>query len=66
MIRSFAACAVLGTALGQQYYMLQTELDVNEFVNDLMENGRSKKQQDDVHEYPDYAGHYDFEPQPYL
>ena len=46
--------------------MLQTELDVNEFVNDLKENGRSKKQQYDVHEYPDYAGHYDFEPHPVL
>ena len=66
MIRSYAACAIVASALGQQYYMLQTELDVNEFVNDLKENGRSKKQQDDVHEYGEYQGHYDFEPHPVL
>ena len=54
MLRSYASLALMGSALAQQYYMLQTELDVNEFVNDLKENGGSKKPQDELNNYDDY------------
>lgn len=36
MIKSFAACALTaGLAASQEYYMLQSLLDIDEFVNDL-------------------------------
>ena len=44
----------MASALAQQYYMLQTELDVNQFVNDLKENGRSKTPHEDFTHHDEY------------
>ena len=65
MIKSFAACALTaGLAGAQEYFMLQSLPDVDDFVNNLQEkamrdNGHRKRPAETIDEY---QGHYDFEP----
>ena len=64
MIKSFAAVALTaGLAAAQEYFMLQTLPDIDEFVNNLQEktNGHRKRLQEENLE--EYSGHYDFEPE---